>query len=1142
LSEFVHLHTHTEYSLLDGAARVGDLIERAREMGQKAIAITDHGQMYGVIDFYRAAKKAGIKPVIGCEVYMAPEDMHDRVSREYGHLILLAKDNTGYKNLMQLVSLGYVEGFYYKPRIDFKTLCTYHEGLICLSACIAGNIPTLILQNNVKGARELAGRFKDLFGEDFYLELQDHGLAEQKRVNPVLIEIARELNIPLVATNDIHYVNKEDSSAQDILMCIQMNRYLDDNEMLFQTHEFYLKSAQEMAEQFADVPEAIENTVKIAEKCNVEIDFSSIHLPEFDVPEGYTNFEYLTRLVEEGARERYGENLTEAIKERIKYELETIHKMGFTDYFLIVSDFVGFAKRKGIMVGPGRGSAAGSIVAYVLKITDLDPMEYDLLFERFLNPERISMPDIDIDFCYERRQEVIDYVVEKYGEDRVAQIITFGTLGARQVVRDVARVMRISVQESDRIAKMIPFELKMTIQKALAQSARLRAEYENDERVREWLNMAMKLEGMPRHSSTHAAGVVISKEPITKYVPLSRNQKDESITTQYTMNTLESLGLLKMDFLGLRTLTVIRDALALVKDMHGREIDINHLDLNDPKVYGMIGAGDTDGVFQLESEGMRSLMQQLKPENLGDIMVGISLFRPGPMAKIPDYIKGKNSHGDVRYDHPVLKKVLEDTYGCMVYQEQVMEIVRDMAGYSLGRSDLVRRAMAKKKADVMEKERKIFVYGDGADVPGAVNKGVSEKVAQRVFDEMMDFAQYAFNKSHACAYALISYQTAYLKCYYEPEFMTALLNSYMSNSDKLAHYMRYLLKRRIPVLSPDINHSQLRFSVENGGVRFGLSALKQVGDSIECVIEERKKGPYADFEDFVVRNAGTVNKAQLESLILSGCFDGTGAKRAQLMAAYELIYKNAVDRFKREASGQMNFFDLIDEPSVKSTLPDIPEYNIKLKLALEKDKTGVYISGHPLSEFAAELENQKYNIDKILQAEHDMQKAVYFDGLEVSLTGILTSVRVRSTKQKQVMANVVFEDLTGSISVLVFPRVYAEFEDLVRPDQIVEMTAKVSVSEDGPPELIMSSVKRVMKSAGQYEGKKLFLRMAENNAEVIGCIREILKKYPGNQSTRVYVENTGKQYRIAGNLSVAYTSDLMVELSRYLGEENVIVK
>ncbi len=1142
MPDFVHLHVHSEYSLLDGAARISDLPRRARELGQKALAITDHGVMYGVVDFYTACKKEGIKPIIGCEVYVA-EDLAEKTqaAREYAHLILLAKNNEGYKNLMRLCSIASVEGFYYKPRVDYKTIRAHKEGLICLSACIAGDIPQLLLSGQKQKAYELAGMLREMFGADFYLEIQDHGLPEQKRVNPMLIAMSRELCIPLVATNDSHYTRKEDARAQEILMCLQMGRTLEEGGLM-ETDEFYLKSGEEMHALFLDAPEAIANTVKIAEQCEVEIEMGRIRLPAFDVPEGFTNEGYLEHLVQQGLSERYGAERAKSpeLQERARYELQTILDMGFCDYFLIVWDYVDFARRNKIMVGPGRGSAAGSIVAYALHITDIDPLEYNLLFERFLNPARVSMPDIDIDFCIERRGEVIEYVAEKYGQDKVAQIITFGTLGAKQVVRDVARVMRIPIADADRIAKLIPFALKMTIKKALEQSDKLRAEYENNPQVREWLDMAMKVEGMPRQSGTHAAAVVITAEPVTEYSPLALNKKDESITTQYHMNNINDLGLLKMDFLGLRTLTVIRDALAMIRAGRGIEVDIDHLDLTDQKVYEMISSGNTEGIFQLESEGMTSLMTRLLPENLGDIMVGISLFRPGPMAKIPDYIDCKRHPERVQYDHPILEKILKDTYGCMVYQEQVMEIVRDMAGYSLARSDEVRRAMAKKKVEVMEKERQIFIYG-GEGIEGAVRRGVPEAVAQKVFNQMMDFAQYAFNKSHACAYAVVAYQTAYLKCYYEPEYMASLLNSFISSSDKLSHYMNYLKKAGVEILLPDINQSQRLFTVEQGKIRFGLSALTGIGDSIELVFEERQKGNYEDFEDFVRRNANHINKAQIESLILSGAFDFSGARRSQLMMVYEKIYKNAQSEAKLASTGQISIFSFSEETRPQKTpLPDIPEYDDRLRLTLEKEKAGLYLSGHPLAKYADVLRKQKIGVSEILSSADDAEKQRYFESRTVELLGIFSSLRTRTTKKtRQMMANAVFEDLSGSIGVTVFPAAYANNEANLRTDEICRIRAKVAVGEE--PELLLEDVRPYVERAADTV-EKLYLRMPEENMEMLRAIKAALQGNQGSSPVRVVVQKTGKVYSMGDALNVSVSERLLSRLKALLGEGNVAVK
>lgn len=1135
MTDFVHLHVHTEYSLLDGASRVSEVTKRAAELGMKALAITDHGAMYGIIEFYKAAQAAGIKPILGCEFYIVNGDRREKstAAREYAHLILLAKNKTGYKNLMKLCSAGFTEGFYYKPRIDHEILKEHSEGLVCMSACLAGEIPSALVRGEYDAAKEAAAWYKSVFGEDFYLELQDHGIPEQRMINPQLIKIARELGIELAVTNDSHYTLKEDAQAQEVLMCLQMGRTIDEGG-LFDSDEFYLKSPEEMASLFSYVPEAVENTVKIADKCNVELEFGELHLPDFPIPDGFASHcEYLEYVTREGMKKRYAN--PDEHEERLMYELDTIRSMGFVDYFLIVWDYVAFARGKGIMVGPGRGSAAGSIVAYALGITNIDPIKYGLLFERFLNPERVSMPDIDIDFCYERRGEVIDYVVSKYGADRVAQIITFGTLGARQVVRDVARVLKISVAESDRVAKMIPFELKMTIDRALEINSRLRAEYESNDVIKSWLDMARKLEGMPRHTSTHAAGVVISKEPVTEYVPLCVSQKDDAVMTQVTMNHLESLGLLKMDFLGLRTLTVIRDTLDMLRQ-RGIDIDIDEIDMEDQKVYDLISSGETDGMFQLESEGMRSLMIQLRPENLGDIMVGISLFRPGPMSKIPDYIAGKNNRENVRYADKILEKSLGDTYGCMVYQEQVMEIVRDMAGYSLGRSDLVRRAMAKKKKDVMERERHVFIYGED-DVDGALKRGVSKKAATEVFDQMMDFAQYAFNKSHACAYAVVSYQTAWLKCYYEPEFMTALLNSFISNSDKLAHYMRYVKRRGIKLLPPDVNKSEAKFTVENGGIRFGLAALRQIGGAIDGLIKERENGDFIDLEDCISRTVTYINKSQIESLILSGCFDYTGANRAQLMAVYEQLIKSAAAKAKRELAGQGSFFDMEGAPRQSMELPDVPEFEPLQKLAFEKEKTGLYISAHPMEQYAEQIEKQSYTISDLTAAEHDIRAAEKYDGMRVRLMGIFTGIKTRITRQnKQMMANCVFEDMTGSMGVVVFPRTYKEQESKLRKDAVLTISGKVMVNEDGPPEIILDGI---FDSSNIPTAQRLFIKVAKKNAAQMRSIISVLSRYAGENTVIVYVESNKQKLPMKRGVDISPA--LLRELKDMLGDENVAV-
>ncbi|MGI6664869.1 MAG: DNA polymerase III subunit alpha [Christensenellaceae bacterium] len=1146
MSGFVHLHVHSEYSLLDGAARIDDIIAKAKALGQTAIAITDHGAMYGVIDFYKKAKAAGIKPILGFEAYVV-EEMHEKTSqqREYAHLLLLAKTAEGYRNLMRLCSLGHTEGYYYKPRVDYKTLQQYSEGVICTSACIAGDIPQAFLQGQPEKAYALAKQLKEIYGADFYIELQDHGLADQKRTNPLLINLANELEIPMIVTNDTHYVEKEDARAQDVMMCLQMGRTLEDGG-LFETDEFYIKSEEEMRRLFPHLPEAYDNTVKIAESCDVEIELGVIRLPSYEVPEGFTDTAYLEHLVRNGMEERYGEY--SALEERMRYELDTINNMGFTDYFLIVWDYIDFARKRGIMVGPGRGSAAGSIVAYALKITDIDPIRYNLLFERFLNPERVSMPDIDIDFCIERRGEVIDYVTEKYGHDKVAQLITFGTLGAKQVVRDVARVMRIPVQEADRIAKMIPFAIGMTIEKALQESSALRQEYNNNPQIREWLEMAMKLEGMPRQSSTHAAAVVISAEPITEYAPLALNKKDESVTTQYNMHNIEDLGLLKMDFLGLRTLTVIRDALRMIKENRGVEIDFDTMELDDPAVFALISSGDTDGIFQLESGGMRSLMTELKPENLNDIMVGISLFRPGPMGKIPDYIAGKNNPAQVKYDHPMLEELLKDTYGCMVYQEQVMEMVRDMAGYSLARSDEVRRAMAKKKADVMEQERQTFIYG-GEGVEGAVARGVSEEVAKRVFDQMMDFAQYAFNKSHACAYAVVAYQTAYLKCFYKVEFMTALLNSFISSADKIIQYMQYIRKCGIEILMPDINLSEKYFTVENDAIRFGLSGLANVGDSINLVLRERQtNGKYSDFGDFIKRNVQSVNKTKLESLILSGCFDATGAKRAQLMAVYATLYKNAQAEAKFAASGQVSIFALSEEAAPKLALPDMPEYSEKEKLAKEKEKVGMYLSGHPLMDYADALAKEKWSIFTIRSNVENPQMQQRMENANVELVGMFSEIKTRTTRRnRQMMANAVFEDLSGSIGVTVFPAYYEKLAHLLRTDEVYRIKARVMMGGDEVELLLEDVVLEALLQKKATEKKleppcdeKLYIKIPKEDVSLVREIKKLLLGYDGAAAVRIVVDETRKTYGLPQ--TVAVQEELLFALQQLVGQNNVAVK
>lgn len=1145
--DFSHLHLHTEYSLLDGAARIGDVIKRAAELGMHNIAITDHGVMYGVVDFYRKAVEYGIKPIIGCEFYVSPGRLDDKTKemKEYSHLVLLAKDNAGYKNLMRLSSLGFTKGFYHKPRIDYDVLKAHKEGLVCLSACLAGDIPRMILSGDEKGARTLAMRLRDMFGGDFYLELQDHNLHEQKIVNSALIELGNKLSIPLVATNDVHYTMQQDARAQDILLCIQTRSFVDDSDRLkFETDEFYIKSAEEMAALFQHVPEAVSNTNEIAQKCNVSFDFGERHLPVFTVPKGYENAEYLKQICMEGLNKRY-KTVTEDLKNRLCYELSVIERMGFTDYFLIVWDFIRYARKKGIMVGPGRGSAAGSLAAYALYITDIDPIEYSLLFERFLNPERISMPDIDIDFCIERRGEVIDYVVQKYGADKVAQIITFGTLGAKQVIRDVARAMRVPLADADRIAKMVPFAPKMTVERAMQENPRLMLEYQTRPEIRELIDTALKLEGIPRHASTHAAGVVISRSPVTEHVPLAINPRDGSVITQFPMNTLESLGLLKMDFLGLRNLTVIRHTLEMIENTTGEKIDLGSLKYDDPKVFKLIASGDTDGIFQLESAGMRNLMQRLKPTDLGDIMVGISLFRPGPMDSIPAYLNAKEHPEKVRYLHPKLARILKETYGCMVYQEQVMEIVRDLAGYSLGRSDLVRRAMGKKKKDVMENERRIFIYGDEQNgVDGAVKRGVPAQIAESIFSQMVDFAEYAFNKSHACAYAVIAYYTAYLKCHYKVEYLTALLNSLIGASDKISAYIQYCKGSGIPLHTPDINASQFLFMPEGGGIRFGFAAIRDVGRAAEDIVTERANGMFTSFRNFINRTAGIINKKMLEGLILAGCFDSLGLRRSVLMSVYDRVLKAAQDAKRKGIDGQVSLFDTM--PSQLSGDTDdfdmIPEFRRDKLLAMEKLATGVYLSGHPLDKIKAVLEGRDVNIFKILSAAEDVDSARYFESRSVELIGILSGVRRRSTKQKKMMANAYLEDLYGSIELVIFPSVYAKTETLLEDDAIVCVTGKVDIREGEVPQLLVDYVRPYIECDEKYKGKKLYVRIPKDMGENTDNLKRVLSSSPGSDEVTVMVEKTGEKFKTGSKLAVTLTDVLLQRLQAAFGSENVVVK
>ena len=1035
---FTHLHVHTEYSLLDGSSKISELLPRAKELGMDSLAITDHGVMYGVIDFYKKAKEVGIKPILGCEIYVAPGSRFDREQSRgedrYYHLVLLAENNQGYKNLMKIVTRGFTEGYYYRPRVDYEILERYHEGIIALSACLAGEIPNKILKEDYEGAREAARKMNALFGPgNFFLELQDHGLRQQTQVNSVIMRMSKELDIPLVVTNDVHYIREEDAVPHDILLCIQTGKLVTDKDrMRYEGGQFFLKSEEEMQKVFPYAREAMENTHKIAERCNVEIVFGEQKVPKFDVPEGYDAFSYLKELCEKGLVKRYGDPPPEELKERLAYELDTIKNMGYVDYFLIVWDFIRFAKSQGIAVGPGRGSAAGSIVSYCLEITNIDPIRYQLIFERFLNPERVSMPDIDIDFCYERRQEVIDYVYEKYGKDKVVQIITFGTMAARMAVRDVGRAMNIPYAQVDKVAKMIPMELGITIEKALKHNPELRQAYEADEMTKNLIDMSMRLEGLPRHTSIHAAGVVIGSEPLDEFVPLSRGA-DNVITTQFTMTTIEELGLLKMDFLGLRTLTVIQDAVRMVEKKTGQPLDINAIDYNDAAVYEMIGQAKTEGVFQLESAGMKSFMRELKPGNLEDIIAGISLYRPGPMDFIPKYIKGKNNKESIRYSCPELEEILEPTYGCIVYQEQVMQIVMKLAGYTLGRSDLVRRAMSKKKADVMAKERANFVYGNEEEgVEGCIKRGIPEDVANHVFDEMIDFAKYAFNKSHAAAYAVVAYQTAWLRCHYPMEFMAALLTSVITNPKKITEYINTCRSMGIRILQPDINEGESGFSVSGDAIRYGLSAIKSLGKNvIDAMIEEREAhGKYKNLKDFMERlTSKEINKRTIENLIKAGALDSLGATRRQLMMVYAYVLDEVSREKKENITGQMSLFDFFSEEEKKEyeiQYPDVGEFEMSQKLAFEKEVLGIYVSGHPLQDYMASMEKQITAKTTDFEPDEESGLAVVKDGRNYIVGGLISNVTVKLTKTNQNMAFITLEDLYGTVEVILFPRGLSE--------------------------------------------------------------------------------------------------------------------
>lgn len=1164
MRKFVHLHTHTEYSLLDGACRIDKLIDRAKELGMQSLAITDHGAMYGVVEFYKAAKKAGINPIIGCEVYTAPRSRFDKEGRqdsEYNHLVLLAENNIGWHNLIKIVSIGYTEGFYYKPRVDMEVLQQYSEGIIALSACLAGEIPQNFLEHDDEAAYRSAQRFLSIFGKNnFFIELQDHGIAEQREVTPKLIKLARDLDIPMVVTNDIHYIEKKGARVQDALLCIQTGKkFADTDRMRFATEEFYLKSADEMASLFPNLPELLENTVHIAERCNVEIEFGKFHLPKFAVPEGKDSFVYLKELCYAGMQERYGEEIKENLWQRLDYELQTIRDMGYTDYFLIVWDFIKYAKDHGIMVGPGRGSAAGSIVAYALKITDIDPIKYNLLFERFLNPERISMPDIDVDFCIERRQEVIDYVISKYGKDNVSQIITFGTFGAKLVLRDAARVFDIPYSTADRLAKLVPQELKMTIDKAMQSSAELRTMYENDPEIKNAVDVARALEGMPRHSGTHAAGVVICGRPVTDYMPLSLN--GDVVTTQFDMDTVQEMGLLKMDFLGLRNLTIIRYALEFIQQDKGIQIDLSKIDYQVKEVYDLLSTGNTDGVFQLESRGMKQFIMELQPQCLEDLIAGISLFRPGPMDQIPTYIYNKNHPDKIQYKHPLLKPILDVSYGCMVYQEQVMQIVQELAGYSLGRADVVRRAMSKKKYDVMQKEREYFIHGQLDEkgnilVEGAVRRGVPEDVANSIFDEMMDFANYAFNKSHAAAYAIIAYQTAYLKTFYPSHFMAALLSCVLSDSTKISQYIVECKRMGIQLLPPDVNRSYSGFRVDHDNIRFGLEGIKHVGTNfVQAIIEERQEnGIYTDLYDFCSRlKSRVINKKGVECLIKSGAMDCFGNKRAELLEVYEPMLDDITSNAKKNVEGQLSLFGEMEEKEngIEHYLHGtVPEMSKQQMLAFEKEMMGIYISGHPLEEYSDLLRTLDYFTMGDLQFEkpEDMALAGVREGMEITVCGIVEHINVKTTKRGDQMAFLQLSDQFGSIEVLVFANVYAGIRYLLKEDSAVYVRGRLDIQEDTQggvqskiiaSDIMLLDAMRTLKEK-QAQKSKLYIKLEIGKEYLLDRIKEITANYPGDDTLYLYFEDQNKT--LVSNTPVHPSESLLQELSTLLGDGCVKLK
>lgn len=1157
--KFTHLHLHTEFSLLDGACRIKELVKRAKELNMDSLAITDHGSMYGVVEFFKQAKKVGIKPILGFEAYVASRKMTDKdpvKDKNQYHLVLLAENQEGWQNLIKLCSIGFVEGYYYKPRLDHDILRKYSKGIIATSACLAGEVQSYLLENNYEKALKTALLYKDIFGENnFFLEMQDHGIEEQQTVNSLLTKISKETGIKLIATNDVHYINKEDAYFHDILLCIQTQKTItDEDRMKFPSQEFYLKSYEEMADLFPE--EVLQNTAEIAERCNVELDFNTVHLPEFEVPSGYNKSEYFRKICMEGLKERY-KKVTPEILERLNYEINIIEQMGYVDYFLIVWDFIKYAKDNNIMVGPGRGSAAGSLVAYSMKITNIDPLKYNLIFERFLNPERVSMPDIDVDFCYERREEVIDYVKRKYGKEKVAQIITFGTMAARGAIRDVGRALNMSYGEVDFIAKKIPMTLGMTIKAALEINKELSDLYDSEPKVRELIDLALKVEGLPRHSSTHAAGVLISKEDVTNYVPLSRNK--DVITTQFNMIELEELGLLKMDFLGLRTLTVIRDAIELIEENHNIKIDFSNCQYDDENVYKLFANGDTLGIFQFESSGMRAVLTELKPTEFENLSAANALYRPGPMGQIPVYIKNKLNPESITYLHPKLEPILNVTYGCMVYQEQVMQIVRDIGGFTMGRSDLLRRAMGKKKMDVMLEERQNFIYGKKSErgeveITGAVNNGVDEKTANAIYDLMVEFANYAFPKAHSVAYAALAYETAWLKCYYPVEFMAALLSSIMGSSDSVSLYIRECKRLGIEILPPDINESFAKFTVEKGKIRFGLAAVKNVGANvISTIVSIREtKGKFISFTDFCTKVDTTVlNKRQVESLIKCGAFDSFKVRRSQLMAIYEKTIDSIISHKKKNIEGQFSLFDTLQEDvAINEEIPDLPEYNRKTILSMEKEILGVYLSGHPLSEYEEVLE--KYattNTNEIAELRNTHEDNWKLrDGSRVIIGGIIIKKQNKITKNNNMMAFITLEDLYGTVEGIVFPKVYDNYKDILQEDSIVLVEGTLDTSEEESAKLLINRIKELKKEEEilpPIQPKKVYIKVKdmEQYKNIKRELFSLINKHKGDNTLIVYNEKDRTNLVLSGKNRVNIEDKRLKQgLIELIGEKNIVIK